>query len=302
MTMMQADPAPRRGAFLRGGVDKVERYDWIPLGKIGEFAWLDKRLLLVDSGPHGYQREAHDAKALDIARDFRWPAFGVLLVARTLDATYFVFDGGHRLNAAMRRSDVKTVPCMIFDLASRAEQARMFSWANTRRRGVDAHEKHRAAVAGEDAVAIAVEQLISSLGYRTSKSDATYVIRCIAAVRRCFVNDEAATRDTLALAVQVAQGRIITDTLFQGLWYLWRATDGGIGERAERARVLKIGMDALVGGARKAQAAFIKGGARVWAQGMADVINRGRPERNHIFLGRPANIEATDGQSTQGKD
>lgn len=270
---------------LRGGVDKVERYDWRMLDAPGEFMWIDKNKIKIDNGPNGYQRDPDNAKSVAIAKDFCWAAFGVILVARTLEATYFCFDGGHRTDGAKRRSDVTYLPCMVFDIHSKEEQARMFLWANTRRRAMDAHTKHKAAVRGCDEVAIAINDLMRESGYRPSKTEGRNIVRCVAALRRCYETDSDALANVFPLVAEIANGEMIGDILLQGIFYLWRATDGAIGTANERRRIVKLGAQALVGRARsEASANFGKGGAKVWAEGMTKIINKGRPERNHLTL------------------
>ena len=56
--------------------------------------------------------------------------------------------------------------------------------------------------------------------------------------------------------------------------------------------MLKAGYDALVEGTAKASAFFAKGGARVWAQGIVEVINKGHRIRLEMDVNKDADGEA----------
>lgn len=274
------------GEYARG-VNKVERYQWKPPGDEGRFDRLPKTLLILDSGEDGYQRSPQHPKALDIARDFAWEAFGTLLVALTLDGKFFCYEGGHRLAAAMLRSDIAKVPCMIYRMETRAQQAQMFLLANTRRKQMDANQKHKAGVCARDSIAIAIDNLMEEFGYRPSKDKGNNVVGCVAALRRCYETDAPAARQAFALATEIANGRMIHDILLQGLFYIWRGTDTEVGKSMHRCRLVHIGMDELIAAAKREAATYAKGGQRIWAEGMIKAINKGRPARNHLELRKP---------------
>jgi len=88
--------------------------DWAILDDRGVFMELDKSILSVDPS---YQRSTAIHIAKTIKRRFCWAAFGVLMVARRPDGSFFVYDGGHRLLAANMIDEINTVPCMVYDMA-----------------------------------------------------------------------------------------------------------------------------------------------------------------------------------------
>lgn len=98
----------------KGSQEKVEKYRWAKSSSPGEMMHLSKDELNLDDQ---YQRERVSEEAVvKIARNFDWALFGVLKVARRTDGTLWVFDGGHRLRACFYRSDIKTIPCIVFSM------------------------------------------------------------------------------------------------------------------------------------------------------------------------------------------
>lgn len=122
--------------------------------------WIDVDLIDVD---HSYQRTMEGKRSLALIErmlaNFRWPAFGALLVAPTKSDgilnRYAVMDGQHRL-AAAKKLRIAEVPCIIIRADSIAEQAAAFLAANRDRTIVNPYALQRAMlVAGnDDAMAI----------------------------------------------------------------------------------------------------------------------------------------------------
>jgi hypothetical protein len=91
-------------------LSKVERYGWEMKDEPGELMHVDKKRLRID---HEYQRSANEVKVTEITKRFSWLALGAIVVVRRGDA-YYVVDGQHRVMAAMRRTDIATLPCVVF--------------------------------------------------------------------------------------------------------------------------------------------------------------------------------------------
>lgn len=105
-----------RPTFLPGGhkvpVSKRIQFNWADPDDRGEYMDIPKDHLEVD---HTYQRDTVSIERINsIAREFRWSAFGVLLIIRGSDGTLWVYDGQHRLAAAKLRDDIDDLPCLVF--------------------------------------------------------------------------------------------------------------------------------------------------------------------------------------------
>ena len=87
-----------------------------------------------------------------IAREFHWPYFGIIVATDNGDGTFCIIDGQHRAEAARRTPGVHSVPVMVLDELTLAEQAMAFVQINKNRLKLNALQIHRASVrAGEPA-------------------------------------------------------------------------------------------------------------------------------------------------------
>jgi len=153
--MLNPDGTFRQDA---GGANKVEIHRWNhQLGPRGRRRLVDKVLLRVDVS---YQRKQSIDKARSIARDFFWPAFGVLTVSERDSGELFVLDGGHRTLAATLRPDLRRVPCYVFSGLSRKEEARAFVAINKHRRPPSGIQVYAAQIVAGDKTAREVRDLL----------------------------------------------------------------------------------------------------------------------------------------------
>lgn len=114
-----------------------------------------------------YQRRLSDASRSRIAammRDFSWPRFGAIVVAKS-DQGLSVVDGQHRLVAA-RLLGITEVPAVMCN-ADLLDQARDFVGINTTRTSVASIDKFRARVAAEDPIACKVAETLAALEITT---------------------------------------------------------------------------------------------------------------------------------------
>lgn len=168
-------------ALLAEGVSKEERYDWnTRTGGRGRFRNIKKTDLLVDMD---YQREQSTNKIRQIARNFDWAAFGCLIVSERKNGAYYVIEGQGRTLAACLRSDVSSVPCLIFSGLSKADEARVFVLINKHRRPPRGTEVFAAQVVAKDEKALSIEATLEKHGVRVSAgSNHPDEVRCVQAL------------------------------------------------------------------------------------------------------------------------
>lgn len=119
-------------------LSKVERYGWKTAEGMGVMRLIDKRELRVD---HVYQRdENNEDKILAMARNWSWLACGALIVGHR-SGLYYVIDGQNRWAASMKRQDIANLPCVVFEVADVADEARGFLAANTLRKGLSSVDR-----------------------------------------------------------------------------------------------------------------------------------------------------------------
>src|SRR5512134_3578070 len=137
------------------GLDKVARYNWTIRNAPGEFLMIPKTELEVDPA---YQRNKINQRRVDtLTRTWDWIACGCLVVALRDDNTWFVMDGQHRKLAADQRSDIRELPCLVFETTSRRQEAVSFLAINQGRVGVGSLDRYRAQLLSGDTTASAVE-------------------------------------------------------------------------------------------------------------------------------------------------
>lgn len=126
------------------------------IGPKPQLVWIDKNLLMAD---HRYQRDAGGARSRDliakIAKNFSWLHCGTLVVVKSGE-DYAVIDGQHRLAAAMRRRDIKDLPCCVLPTMSVADQAKAFVRLNRDRVSLNQLNIFWADVTSGDAASIGV--------------------------------------------------------------------------------------------------------------------------------------------------
>lgn len=260
------------------GVDKVQRYGWDVQDSPGDFKLIDKKQLIINDE---YQREASPTKILELSRNWSWIACGAISVAER-EGSYWVVDGQHRLLAARKRSDIRALPCIVFGIEDVAEEAQGFLNANANRKPVNAVAKHRAAVVAGDELAARVQGLLDLLGLTLSGHPKTAdQIRCIALIRRRAAEDFRALEQVLTLAVGLARDEEVPvhERLVDGLFYLNRNVEMGLADPRLRKRLKEVGATKLRDAASRAAAYFSRGGAKVFATGMLDALNKGLHRR-----------------------
>lgn len=128
-----------------------------------ELAWLPLAMLSIDQS---YQRTIDgriSQKSIgQIADNFRWSCFGVVMVAAKGDG-WVIIDGQHRVEAA-RRCKLATVPCIIVPAGTAQEQAKIFLATNETRVRVNVYALHHARLAAGDEDARAIDDLARKAG------------------------------------------------------------------------------------------------------------------------------------------
>lgn len=203
--------------FKNGRISKVERYGWSVKDEPGEFMLLPKNELNVD---HTYQRDAVVVqKVKQIASEWSWSGCGCISVAMRPDASFWVFDGQHRVLAAKKRSDIHELPCMVFLCEDLEKEAKGFLNANAERKPVSALDKFKALVMTGDETAQVVFDIFRRLNidvqvHATTARQLKCVSKCLALARKDAKVFEWALKATVELCGDLPVHRDILDGLF----------------------------------------------------------------------------------------
>lgn len=203
-----------------------------------------------------YQRPVHHAKIKQIAERFEEASASLLLVSERADGTYWVVDGQHRL-AAMQRLGCLTAPCVVYQGLTLADEARIFSEANTIRATPSYVHVFRARLVAGDAQAQAIFQLVSTFGFvlsehrRHSGTGGAHVIFAASAIENIYVVSGAEglrwVLGTIKDAWAARDPRALDSVVLEALGHFYRryAGQGRLpSDFAEKMRV--VGLDTVL--------------------------------------------------------
>lgn len=262
-----------------GKLTKVERYGWTMQDEPGEQRMIGKDRLLID---HTYQRHANEAKLVAIAKDWSWVACGSIVVADR-EGALFVVDGQHRVMAARKRSDINALPCLVFKTREAKQEAKGFLAAQTQRKPITSVEKFRALLTVEDKAALVVQDLLRHSN-RTAGGSSASSVKCLTMLMKHADADETTLRKLWPLMATLCDGRVFSERIVEGLMYIEKRMPAGcsLADPEWNKRVLKVGGGALLDAAARASAFYARGGAKVWAVGMVEAMNKGYRTRLEI--------------------
>jgi hypothetical protein len=261
---------------VSGGRSKIERYRWRgPVDEPGEFMWLDKSIIKVDH--EHYQRNPKVAtEVTKIAADWSWVACGAISVALRDDGDYYAMDGQHRLLAALRRDDISKMPCMVFLVPGVEFEAKGFLRVNTGRRPLTGLEKFRARVTAGDLAAIKVSEFLRAYGYRlTESTEARGGVKCVTLLANLAQENDEILRAVLGVYRDGFESHAIRERVVHGLAELHRRRAADLFSKRFIQRCSVVGHDAVIEATAKAAAYYARGGARVFAEGIANALNKG---------------------------
>lgn len=255
------------------GADKIKRYGWTVKDKPGKIMSLPKSMLRID---HSYQRTNLSTERIRrISSQWSWVALGAIIVGHR-NGQYYVIDGQHRVRAALSRSDVIHLPCLVFETEDVSQEASGFLSANQHRGPITSIVKHRAAVVAQEPIAMIVQKACDDFGLRIKEgvTSAGY-IRSVAWAHRRAAEDEETFRLVLGLAADLCAKDNITlhQRLLDGLWVIHAKI--GLDDKRLTDRLREKGAKVLIEAANRAAAYYVSGGAKVWAEGMLSEINKG---------------------------
>jgi hypothetical protein len=257
------------------GADKVTRYNWTIRNAPGEFLMIPKEELEVD---HAYQRNRINQRRVDeLCRAWDWIACGCLVVALREDNKWFVMDGQHRKLAADQRSDIRELPCLVFETTGRREEAIGFLAINQGRMGVNSIDRYRAQLLSGDQTAFAVEGLLKSTGHRVGHTAAPRTVGCVHCLYSLCAEDRERFERLWPLVAELFADAPLTDLVVKGLWLV----DKWLGHRSVtdtpyREKLLALGGPGLHHEIKREVALIGRGSSRIFACAIAKCLNKQR--------------------------
>lgn len=258
------------------GVDKKSRYGWVTKDEPGELKILHKDVLQIHPA---YQRDVLPDRVKAITAAWSWLSLGALVVGER-GGEFWVIDGQHRLLAAKRRSDISHLPCVVFQTADVKSEARGFLDLNTGRKPVTAIAKQKALVSAGDEVAAYVHQQCEALGLEIKPTaNKAGQLKCIGWCMKRAAENKEQFSFVLSIGAEISnQDQVpVAERLLDGLWLLnAKCSDGvGLADMRLMKRIRDKGAKALLSAASAAASYYGYGGAKVWAEGMLNELNKG---------------------------
>jgi len=260
-----------------GSVSKVDVFDWTIVDEPGSLVYINKTLLHVD--PTYQRNNVSNARVLKIAREWSWRGCGALLVAHRAADLFFVFDGQHRKLAADKRSDITTLPCIVFRTDEISEEADGFIRANTVRGAMSGVDRFRAMLVAKDATAVKINELVLGAGYVVKGTGAAKSVKCVMRLMSSYESEPDVFTDAWPLIVQIHHGQSIHDRIVGGMCYLeryLRRLKQTLLKRCYTDSLIRIGHEGLIRSINEASTFYAIGGEKVWAQGIVRMLNKGR--------------------------
>lgn len=198
---------------------KAERYEWSEIGDPAARKMIPVKTMRVDLT---YQRDSvSDSKVLWIARNWDHGAVGALTVSQREDGLYYVIDGNHRREAAVRRGDITALPCNVLAGLTVPEEARLFRLLNLKRVGVNSYTKYRSALVEGDETTVACEQMLSALGFKVHQDASPDVIAFPEALTKSFAVNPGNCKWALKICrSMVGPKEGLSKDMFRGVFYL----------------------------------------------------------------------------------
>lgn len=278
-TTIPAAPKPKRDKARApnpggaGSIDKIQKFDWKLEDEPGVPYLLSKHEMRIDED---YQREVYESKVLAIAANWSWLACGALLIAEREPSVFFVFDGGHRREAAMRRSDIDELPCVVFKLTSKQQEAMAFYRANCNRKTMSSYHKLRALLVAEDSVALDAVALMHAEGFRPVPSGgAANTVACIAAFMSAFRAQRSLMISAWPIIARLHHGMPLHEKVMRAFLYTSKNGTESLTSRKWRERIMEIGFAPIKQAVDRAAAERNLSGERIWALGLVEVLNKG---------------------------
>lgn len=256
-----------------GKMTKVKRYGWTMIDSRGRFMMIQKNLIQIDDS---YQRNVNEAKVMEIASNWSWIAFGVAIVAERQDGTYWAIDAQHRIAAARRRADIDLLPCMVFSVSQESDEARGFLASNTLRKPLTGMDKYKALVMTGDAASVRLNEIVEKHGYVISSAKGSGCLRGVRVATSLVMSDAEAVDAVFEVMKTDLDRCYAHDRLIQSLFFLQTKGLIDLSDKRARSAIRKVGYEGLLEACARASAYHATGGAKVWAEGVANALNKGK--------------------------
>jgi len=171
---------------------------------------------------HTYQRlEASPHNTAVMARNFNWTAFGTVVVMERANGEKYLVDGQQRVLAAIRRGNIKEVPCILFHSDGIDHEAKAFISLNVSRKPVNAADKFRARVLAYIEPELQINKWLVQNGFEvTSGGKSLKGIDFPTKLVWLWEKDAEASKEAILVQRLINGPEPLISSIHLGLWYL----------------------------------------------------------------------------------
>ena len=246
--------------------DKIQKYNWKLKNKRGVYLDIPKISLFIDGN---YQRTEHaNGKILTIAKEWNWISCGTLSVGDR-NGSFYVIDGQHRKLAADKRSDIKELPCMVYETESAQQEAEAFVDINQHRANVKSVDQYRAAIVCKNPEAVFLDGIIKSSNMTVNSSGSTNVVACVGALLKMVKQDRERFSKIWPLFRAMHPDGAILSAVIKGVWfYEMELKESGKTTLNEptHSKLIRLGGKVIASEIRRLSIELSKGGDLVFKQ------------------------------------
>lgn len=236
----------------------------------GSFLEIDKNDISIDDE---YQREEKQSKIIQISRSWSWVACGAIIIA-VRDGRYYAIDGQHRVLAARKINDIKTLPCLVFRSRGIRSEAKGFLDANTNRKPLTSLDKFKAYIVCKDPDAMHVEDLI-----RQGNLVLNGNIHCVAAMMRLSKEKQESLDCVWPLICEISKGYFIHKPMLMAIVTIEHKMRvrglGSLMEPMRKNKLLEKGFIGIKQSIEKSSSAHEFSGLSNWVLGVLNILNKG---------------------------
>lgn len=136
-----------------------------------------------------YSRAIVAHRANKIAAEFDPDSFGAVVVSKRANGELFILDGTHRMAALKKLGwNDQLVPAIVLTGLSVAEEARVFTTLNEQRAKPRSTDLYRSKLASNDSTAVAIDQIVRSLGLHVGAGALKNQIQAVTALESIWTN------------------------------------------------------------------------------------------------------------------
>lgn len=284
--MQTQNQVQAKSARISGATGARTPQHFVPLtNKPGILIDIDKNQLSIDQK---YQRVLNLRMVQRIADNWSWIAAGAITVSlRAKSDKYFIVDGQHRWEASKLLREVKTLPCLVFELDQIQDEAMGFLASNAERKSLKPTDRYPALLLAKDPVALIIDQLAREAGRTIRGNHDRTSVACVGRLMRCIKENESALRRVWPIIIELCKDAPISEYLVGGIWSLERRLKRGtsLTERRWCEQLTKIGREGIEQSIRNT--ATLLGqqrNERVLAQGVLNAINKGTRNKLEVTV------------------